>query len=132
MSYLQANNLHLLLGSLCVVRISHSTYGTGEGGRKAQGAPFLLPGEGWFGPVSALAAAEAHCFGPMIACSMSMGRGKMMVEFFSAAMVVSVCRYRSWRAAGDSVMTMEASFRALDAFISPSAAMTYGAAARRD
>uniref|UniRef100_A0A8C3H0K4 Uncharacterized protein n=1 Tax=Corvus moneduloides TaxID=1196302 RepID=A0A8C3H0K4_CORMO len=30
-------------------------------------------------------------------------------------MVVKVCRYRSWRAAGDSVITMDASFRALDA-----------------
>lgn len=59
-------------------------------------------------------------------CSISMGRGKTMVEFFSAAIVVSVCRYRSCRAAGDSVITMEASFRALDAFISPSAAITYG------
>lgn len=55
-----------------------------------------------------------------------MGRGKTMVEFFSAAMVVRVCRYRSWRAAGDSVITMDASFRALDAFISPSAAITWG------
>lgn len=57
---------------------------------------------------------------------MFMGRGKTMVEFFSAAMVVKVCRYRSWRAAGDSVITMDASFRALDAFISPSAAITWG------
>uniref|UniRef100_A0A8C5UJK4 Uncharacterized protein n=1 Tax=Malurus cyaneus samueli TaxID=2593467 RepID=A0A8C5UJK4_9PASS len=44
-------------------------------------------------------------------------------------MVVKVCRYRSWRAAGDSVITMAASFRALDAFISPSAAITWGASA---
>lgn len=46
-----------------------------------------------------------------------------MVEFFSAAMVLRVCRYRSWRADGDSAMTREASFSALEAFISPSADM---------
>lgn len=80
--------------------------------------------------VSALASA-AQCFAPIMPCNISMGRGKTIVEFFSAAMVVSVWRYRSWRAAGDSVMTMEASFRALDAFISPSAAMTYGTVERR-
>lgn len=56
---------------------------------------------------------------------MSMGRGKMMVEFFSAAMVLRVWRYLSWRADGDSEITRDASFRALDAFISPSAAITY-------
>lgn len=55
----------------------------------------------------------------------SMGRGKMMVEFFSAAMVLRVWRYLSWRADGDSAITRDASFRALDAFISPSAAITY-------
>lgn len=127
MSYLQANNLHLLPGSLHIIRISHSTYGKGEGGH------YLLLGERLvWSPSQLWSAPAAHCLFSMIACNISMGRGKMMVEFFSAAMVVSVCRYRSWRAAGDSVMTMEASFRALDAFISPSAAMTYGAAARRD
>lgn len=56
-------------------------------------------------------------------CSISMGSGKMIVEFLSAAMVLRLCRYRSCRADGDSEMTREASFRALDAFISPSAAM---------
>lgn len=65
-----------------------------------------------------------HCQRFMRPCSMSMGSGKTIVEFFSAAIVVRVWRQRSWRAAGDSVMTMEASFRALEAFISPSAAMT--------
>ncbi len=54
-----------------------------------------------------------------------MGRGKMMVEFFSAAMELRLCRYLSWRAEGDSAMTREASFRALEAFISPSAAMIW-------
>lgn len=58
-------------------------------------------------------------------CSISMGRGKMIVEFFSAAMEFRLCRYRSWRADGDSAMTREASFSALDAFISPSAAMIW-------
>ena len=52
------------------------------------------------------------------------GRGKMMVEFFSAEMVVNVCKYRSWRAEGDSEIMSAASFKARDAFISPSAAMT--------
>lgn len=58
-------------------------------------------------------------------CNISMGRGKMIVEFFSAAMELRLCRYRSWRADGDSAMTREASFRALEAFISPSAAMIW-------
>jgi hypothetical protein len=35
-----------------------------------------------------------------IACNISIGRGKMIVEFFSVAMVLSVCKYRSWIAAG--------------------------------
>uniref|UniRef100_A0A8D3C8D0 Uncharacterized protein n=1 Tax=Scophthalmus maximus TaxID=52904 RepID=A0A8D3C8D0_SCOMX len=35
-------------------------------------------------------------------------------------MALSVCRYRSWRADGASEITREASFRALEAFISPS------------
>lgn len=58
-------------------------------------------------------------------CSKSMGRGKMMVEFFSAEIVLRVCRYRSWRAAGASVRTSAASFSDLDAFCSPSAAITW-------
>ena len=61
---------------------------------------------------------------------MSMGRGKMMVEFFSAAMELSVCRYLSWRADGASEITRAASFRALEAFISPSAAMIWNTDAR--
>ena len=48
-----------------------------------------------------------------------------MVEFFSADIVFSVCRYRSCRADGDSLMMSAASFRARDAFCSPSAATTY-------
>ena len=56
---------------------------------------------------------------------MSMGRGKMMVEFFSAEMVLSVWRYLSWRAAGDLTMMSAASFRASEAFCSPSAAITW-------
>jgi hypothetical protein len=55
----------------------------------------------------------------------SIGSGKMMVEFFSAAMAFNVCRYRSCRACGDSAITSAASFRARDEFISPSAAITY-------
>ena len=35
------------------------------------------------------------------------------------------CRYRSWRADEDSAITSEASFKARDAFCSPSAAITY-------
>ena len=54
----------------------------------------------------------------------SMGRGKMMVEFFSALIWVRVWRYLSCRAEGLSLMMSEASFRALEAFCSPSAAMT--------
>jgi len=40
------------------------------------------------------------------------------------------CRYRSWRAAGDSEMTSEASLSARDAFCSPSAAITFARASR--
>ncbi len=64
-----------------------------------------------------------------------------MVEFFSDAIVVNVCKYRSWRAVGDCMITSAASFNALihqkqylktnqwnnlylAAFCSPSAAIT--------
>ena len=55
---------------------------------------------------------------------MSIGRGNMMVEFFSAEILVSVCRYLSCIEFGDSLITSAASFSFLDAFISPSAAIT--------
>ena len=54
----------------------------------------------------------------------SIGRGKIIVEFLSAAMLFRVCKYLSWRADGDSFMTSAASFRDREAFISPSAAIT--------
>ncbi len=53
-----------------------------------------------------------------------MGSGNMIVEFFSAEMVLRVCKYRSWRAEGDSLMTSAASLSAREAFCSPSAAIT--------
>ena len=62
--------------------------------------------------------------------SMSIGRGKIIVEFFSAAMVLNVCRYLSCSATGDSAITLAASFRALEALCSPSAAMTLALASR--
>ena len=55
-----------------------------------------------------------------------MGMGNTMVEFFSEEMVARVWRYLSWRAAGLSEMMSLASFRALLAFCSPSAAITWG------
>ena len=58
-------------------------------------------------------------------CSMSIGSGKIIVEFFSAEIVFSVCRYRNCRAALDCAMTSAASFNDLDARCSPSAAITY-------
>ena len=54
-----------------------------------------------------------------------MGMGNTMVEFFSEEMVARVWRYLSWRAAGLSEMMSLASFRALLAFCSPSAAITW-------
>ena len=56
--------------------------------------------------------------------SISMGSGKMMVEFLSAAIELSVCRYRICMAAGDWLMMSAASFREREAFISPSAKIT--------
>ena len=53
-----------------------------------------------------------------------MGMGNTMVEFFSVEMVWRVWRYLSWRAAGLPEMMSLASFRALLAFCSPSAAIT--------
>ena len=47
-----------------------------------------------------------------------------MVEFLSAAMLFKVCKYLSWRADGLSFITSAASFSDLEAFISPSAAIT--------
>ena len=48
----------------------------------------------------------------------------MIVELFSADMVVKVCKYLNCNACGDSQMTSDASFNARAAFISPSAAIT--------
>ena len=53
----------------------------------------------------------------------SIGKGKKIVEFFSAEMCVSVCKNLNCKAAGDSEMTSEASFRDLEDFNSPSAAI---------
>ena len=62
--------------------------------------------------------------------SMSMGRGKITVEFFSAAMLFKVCKYLSWSADGESDIISDASFNARDAFCSPSAAITLALASR--
>lgn len=51
----------------------------------------------------------------------SMGRGKMMVEWCSAAIPERVWRYRSCKATGLSLSIKLASRRARDAFRSPSA-----------
>ena len=49
----------------------------------------------------------------------SIGKGKIIVEFFSADMWVKVCKYLNCKAAGDSEIISEASFKALEAFCSP-------------
>ena len=61
----------------------------------------------------------------------SIGRGNMMVEFFSAEMELRVCRYRSCKAAGDWDMMSAASLRARAAFCSPSAAITWNDIGKR-
>jgi hypothetical protein len=58
------------------------------------------------------------------------GKGKMIVEFFSLEIVLSVCKYLNWIAAGDSAMMSAASLSDLLAFISPSAAITLARASR--
>jgi hypothetical protein len=55
---------------------------------------------------------------------MSMGMGKIMVEFFSAEMLFKVCRYRNCRADGLQAIISDAAFSAALAFCSPSAAIT--------
>jgi len=60
-----------------------------------------------------------------------MGIGKTMVEFFSEEMVARVWRYLNCRAAGLSEMMSLASLRALLAFCSPSAAITWNSSLRR-
>lgn len=62
--------------------------------------------------------------------SISMGTGKIMVEFFSADRWVRVWRYLSCRAALLVEMTSEAILSASEAFISPSAAMILALASR--
>ena len=57
-------------------------------------------------------------------CNMSIGNGKMIVELRSAAILCNVCKYLNWRACGDSEIISDASFKAREAFISPSAAIT--------
>lgn len=54
----------------------------------------------------------------------SIGNGKMIVEFFSLEILLRVCKYLNCNAAGLSLSVSAASFNALDAFISPSAAIT--------
>jgi hypothetical protein len=54
----------------------------------------------------------------------SIGIGKIIVEFFSAAIPDRVCRYLSWRAIGFEAMISAAALNATDALCSPSAATT--------
>lgn len=42
----------------------------------------------------------------------------------SIIIIIITCKYLSWRAAGESPITSDASLNALDAFCSPSAAIT--------
>ncbi|GMR32165.1 hypothetical protein PMAYCL1PPCAC_02360, partial [Pristionchus mayeri] len=60
--------------------------------------------------------------------TISIGRGKIIVEFFSAATLFSVCRYLNWSAAGDWAITSAASCSDRDASFSPSAAITFARA----
>lgn len=62
--------------------------------------------------------------------SSSIGIGNMMVEFFSAEMLVNVCKYLSCSATGLWLITSAASFNATDARCSPSAATTLARASR--
>ena len=55
----------------------------------------------------------------------SIGTGKMMVEFFSQEMELSVWRYLSCMAAWLPAMVSLAAFRATLALFSPSAAITF-------
>ena len=54
----------------------------------------------------------------------------MIVEFFSAAMCVSVCKYLNCKAVEDWLITSAAALSATDAFCSPSAATTLALASR--
>ena len=55
----------------------------------------------------------------------SIGNGKMIVEFFSSEIAWSVCKVRKCIAPGDCEITSAASFNARLALCSPSAAITY-------
>ena len=59
----------------------------------------------------------------MKAFSSSIGKGKMIVEFFSAEISVSVCRYRSCRVTGFDETISAASASFTDASSSPAAWM---------
>lgn len=78
----------------------------------------------------------AHIFiyclfsGAIIPRIISNGNGKMIVEFFSDAMLFNVCKYRSCNAAGLLQIISDACFNASDDFISPSAAITFALASR--